>query len=51
MFKICALFNLQGIEKMYLRSEEKNGAPDKAQRSGFGGERRNKATDKQFVLA
>ena len=46
-----ALFNLQGIDKMYLRSEEESGAPNKAQRSGFDGERRNKDTDEQFMLA
>ena len=51
MLVLDALFNLQGIDKMYLRSEEESGAPNKAQRSGFDGERRNKDTDEQFMLA
>ena len=32
-------------------STKRNGDPSKAQRSGFDGERRNKATDKYLMLA
>ena len=34
-----------------ISTRKKNGSPFEAQRSGFDGERRNKATDKYLMLA
>ena len=46
-----ALFNLEGTGKIVPKKMWNKGDPNKAQRSGFDGERRNKAAGEYLTLA